>query len=245
MYVGLPSNDSARSRSRREALAYKELSTSPLAPFLSTFHGIRTLDSADYMELDSAYIGMEGPTATLDIKMGKKTWEDDASPEKVAKEAKKFEEVYASSSAMDGFRVAGMKAGDLVLNAKNLKARCSLKTHEFEAWLLPAFFASFPGFSALPEGLGATPERRESEIDMAAALEVLKELRALRAAAESGFGRLRAASLLFTREMRLGGKCKVRLIDLAHYSPCSERDSNFCDGLKNLELTWEAFCQAD
>lgn len=197
------------------------------------------------MELDSAYIGMEGPMATLDIKIGKKTWEDDASPEKVAKEAKKFQEVYAESSAMDGFRVAGMKAGDLVLNARNLKARCSLKTSEFGDWLLPAFFASFPGFTALPEGFGATPERRECEIDMAAAVEVLKELRALSTAAESGFGRLRAASLLFTREMRPGGKCKVHLIDLAHYSPSSERDSNFCDGLKNFELAWEAWCQSD
>ena len=28
------------------------------------------------MELNSAYFGMTGPTATLDIKIGKKTWED-------------------------------------------------------------------------------------------------------------------------------------------------------------------------
>ena len=28
------------------------------------------------MELDSAYFGMTGATATLDIKIGKTTWED-------------------------------------------------------------------------------------------------------------------------------------------------------------------------
>lgn len=45
-------------------------------------------------------------------------------------ESKKFDEVYSASSAMDGFRVAGMKAGALVLQSENLKPRGSLKTDE-------------------------------------------------------------------------------------------------------------------
>ena len=173
------------------------------------------------MELDSAYAGMQGPTATMDIKIGKKTWEDDASPAKVAKESKKFDEVYSQSSAMDGFRVAGMKAGELVLNSSNLKARFSLLTEEFGSWLLPAFFACSPGYGELPEGSGkCQPDPRGCEIDMLTAADVLETLRAICAAAEMGFGgTLRASSLLFTREMRMGGKCTVHLIDFAHYSP--------------------------
>jgi len=115
----------------REAFAYQELSKTALGAFLCPFYGVKRLNESEYMELGSAYAGMQGPTATMDIKIGKKTWEDDASPAKVAKESKKFDEVYSQSSAMDGFRVAGMKAGALVLNSGNLKARFSLRTEEF------------------------------------------------------------------------------------------------------------------
>lgn len=238
----------ARRTSQREVLAYKALAKSPLGPFLCTFHGIRRLGDVQYMELDSAYAGMQGPTATMDIKIGKKTWEDDASPAKVAKESKKFDEVYSQSSAMDGFRVAGMKAGELVLNSSNLKARFSLLTEEFGSWLLPAFFACSPGYGKLPEGSGkCQPDPRGCEIDMLTAADVLETLRAICAAAEMGFGgTLRASSLLFTREMRMGGKCTVHLIDFAHYSPSinasSERDANFCDGLQNFLHTWQRWC---
>ena len=146
--------------SQREVLAYKALAKSSLGPFLCKFHRIRKVGDVQYMELDSAYAGLQGPTATMDIKIGKKTWEDDASPAKVAKESKKFDEVYSKSSAMDGFRVAGMKAGDLVLKSSNLKARFSLKTEEFASWLLPAFFACPPGFGQLPAGVGEKPDAR-------------------------------------------------------------------------------------
>eukprot|EP00438_Fugacium_kawagutii_P006406 Skav224259 [mRNA] locus=scaffold2636:105790:106563:+ [translate_table: standard] len=229
--------------SQREVLAYKALAKSPLGPFTCTFHGVRKIGDLQYMELDSAYAGMQGPTATLDIKIGKKTWEDDASPAKVAKESKKFDEVYSQSSAMDGFRVAGMKAGDLVLNSSNLKARFSLKPEEFGSWLLPAFFSSSPGFGPLPAGVGQQPAPRDSDIDMLAAADVLGVLHAISTAAEIGFGgTLRASSLLFTREMRLGGRCAVHLIDFAHFSPNGDRDANFCDGLQNLLGVWQAWC---
>lgn len=236
-----------RRMSQREVLAYKALAKSPLGPFTCTFHGVRKIDDLHYMELDSAYAGMQGPTATLDIKIGKKTWEDDASPAKVAKESKKFDEVYSQSSAMYGFRVAGMKAGDLVLNSSNLKARFSLKPEEFGSWLLPAFFSSSPGFGPLPAGVGKQPDApSDSDIDMLAAADVLAVLHAISTAAEIGFGgTLRASSLLFTREMRLGGRCAVHLIDFAHFSPSNgnrDRDANFCDGLQNLIGVWQAWC---
>jgi len=144
--------DEADRTSQREVLAYKALAKSSLGPFLCKFHRIRKVGDVQYMELDSAYAGLQGPTATMDIKIGKKTWEDDASPAKVAKESKKFDEVYSKSGAMDGFRVAGMKAGDLVLKSSNLKARFSLKTEEFASWLLPAFFC-------LPSRLWAVTSR--------------------------------------------------------------------------------------
>ena len=234
--------------SQREVLAYKALAKSSLGPFLCKFHRIRKVGDVQYMELDSAYAGLQGPTATMDIKIGKKTWEDDASPAKVAKESKKFDEVYSKSSAMDGFRVAGMKAGDLVLKSSNLKARFSLKTEEFASWLLPAFFACPPGFGQLPAGVGEKPDARGCDIDMLTAADVLEKVRAISEAAEMGFGgTLRASSLLFTREMRLGGKCTVHLIDFAHFSPSNDlhmgdRDANFCDGLQNLIGVWQDWC---
>ncbi|CAE7864726.1 IPK2a [Symbiodinium microadriaticum] len=254
-------------RCSSEIAAYRSLACSPLAPFLCGFHGTRKVEGAEYMELNSAYFGMTGPTATLDIKIGKKTWEDQADPAKIAKESKKFDEIYSASSAMDGFRVAGMKAGDLVLNSTNLKARFSLKTKEFGDWLLPAFLASAPGFGVamssphfertlqhrpigpLPEGMAGLcrPDSRGCEVDMRAAAEILGKLKAISTAAEQGFGgTLRAASLLLTREMRHGGRWQVHLIDLAHYTETAEkRDDNFCDGLQNLIRTWEDWCAVD
>ena len=53
---------------------------------------------------------------------------------KINRHRKKLEEIYVNSTAMLGYRVAGMKAGDLKLNAKNLKARRSLVKEEFGAW---------------------------------------------------------------------------------------------------------------
>ncbi|CAE7416523.1 IPK2b [Symbiodinium pilosum] len=233
-------------RNSTEIAAYRSLSCSPLAPYLCTFHGTRKVEQAEYMELNSAYFGMRGPTATLDIKIGKKTWEDNAATAKIEKESKKFDEIYSASSAMDGFRVAGMKAGDLQLDSTNLKARFSLKTHEFGEWLLPAFLASAPGFGPLPKGPAGQcrPESRGCEVDMQAATDILAQLKAISAAAEQGFGgTLRAASLLFTREMRVGGRWAVHLIDLAHYTESAEkRDDNFCDGLQNFVRTWEDWC---
>ena len=239
-----------RARDRtREAFAYQELSKTALGAFLCPFYGVKRLNESEYMELGSAYAGMQGPTATMDIKIGKKTWEDDASPAKVAKESKKFDEVYSQSSAMDGFRVAGMKAGALVLNSGNLKARFSLRTEEFGGWLLPAFLAGPPGFGPLPAGNAglSKPDNQNCDIDRVAAVEMLQKIKAISAAAESGFnGTLRASSLLFTREMRLGGRWAIHLIDLAHYSQPSEnvgiRDDNFCDGLRNFVQMWEMWC---
>jgi len=232
-------------RSMVEVRAYQLLQRTSLGPFLCGFHGIINKDGMDYMEIDSAYCHMKGKCATLDIKLGKKTWDDHAKPEKIAKESKKFEEVYSKSSAMDGFRVAGMKAGDLVLNSKNLKERFSLKTSEFGEWLLPAFFATDPGCGPLPNGLAGQckPDSRGTTCDMQAAREVLGHLKVLRAAAELGFGgTIRASSLLFTREMRNGGLWSLKLIDLAHYTPTDEPDTNFCDGLDKLVATFEAWC---
>eukprot|EP00930_Biecheleria_cincta_P087517 TRINITY_DN7673_c1_g1_i1.p1 TRINITY_DN7673_c1_g1~~TRINITY_DN7673_c1_g1_i1.p1 ORF type:complete len:342 (-),score=77.99 TRINITY_DN7673_c1_g1_i1:99-998(-) len=237
-------------RSQVEMAAYEALEHSSIGPFLCHLHGQRHIDGTLYMEIDSAYRGMQHePKVTLDIKIGTKTWEDDAPAEKIAKETKKFNEIYATSSAADGFRVAGFKSGRLALNAENLKARKSLRTHEFGDWLLPAFFAEGSGLPTIPKdlaepaGLNGTSDE-PFRPDLVAAKEVLKRLKVFQAAAEMGFGgTLRAASLLFTRERRRGGKWNMYLIDLAHYKPCADdaRDDNFCDGIKNLVKTWEAW----
>jgi len=220
-------------------------------PFLPGFYGVRSVAGYEvgFMVMDSAYVGMEPPFATLDIKVGKKTWDDHAKPEKIEKESKKFDEVYTKSSAMDGFRVAGMKAGDLSLSSDNLKPRHSLLTSEFGEWLLPAFFADHPGYGALPAGMAGECRPVPGAgcaVDLASAREALGQLKALAAAAELGFGgTLRASSLLLTREMRTGGRWRIKLIDLMHYTLTGKaRDDNFCDGLQQLVRTWERWLTA-
>merc|ERR1719356_933456 len=145
---------------------------------------------------------------------------------------------------MDGFRVAGMKAGGLKLSSDNLKARHSLLSTEFGQWLLPAFFADSPGFGPLPNGMAGQCQPvapTDCKVDLESAREVLGQLMVLSAAAEQGFGgNLRASSLLLTREMRCGGRWCAKLIDLMHYTRTGEeRDHNLCDGLQNLIGTWE------
>jgi len=217
---------------------------------LSGFHGIQTVADQCYMELDCAIYGMRRPIAALDIKLGRKTWEDDAPAEKIANGEKKFDSIYKDSSVKDGFRVAGMSAGDLKLNKENLQARKSVLTEEFGAWLLPAFFAVAPGYGALPEGPtgSSRPDDKGCTVDTAAARATLEQLQRLAAAAESGFGGvLRSSSVLVAREMRSGGTLVVRLIDLAKFTPyeaSNVRDSNLCCGLKNLIKTWSIWCSS-
>eukprot|EP00928_Gymnodinium_smaydae_P057750 TRINITY_DN40975_c0_g1_i1.p1 TRINITY_DN40975_c0_g1~~TRINITY_DN40975_c0_g1_i1.p1 ORF type:complete len:350 (+),score=73.23 TRINITY_DN40975_c0_g1_i1:88-1050(+) len=241
-------------RSARELRAYEQLQRQPIGVFLCTYHGERWVQGFEhsFIVLDSAYYGMIGPTATLDIKLGRKTWEDNASEEKIRKESAKFQEVYAESSAKDGYRVAGMVAGGLRLWNENLKARKSLLPEEFGAWLLPALFANGEGYGPLPKGLAGQcqPEARGSKIDLGSAAEVLQVLKAMSAVAELGFGGdIRASSVLITREMRMGGRWSVKLIDFAHYSPYKtgsegKRDDNFCDGLAALVKTWSAWLKS-
>lgn len=233
-------------KSEIEMRNYELLRRTPIGPFLSGFHGVKEVDGQQYMEIDSAYANMEGPCATLDIKIGKKTYDDNASEEKKKKEERKFNEIYARSSAQNGYRVAGMKAGDLKLSsAENLKVRCGVNADEFPKWVMPAFFANGQGYGPLPPGKAGTcqPDSRECEVDVQAAREILGQLKAFAAAAELGCGALRASSLLFTREMRTGGRWKMVLIDLTHYTPGKDRDANFCDGVHSLVRMWEAWCE--
>jgi len=235
-------------RSQREVEAYQRLRTTPLGPFLASFYGTQTVADQCYMEIDNATHGLQRPIATIDIKLGKKTWEDDAPPEKIARAQKKLE-FLKDSSARDGFRVVGMSAGDLKLNHDNLLARKSVLTEEFGAWLLPAFFAVAPGYDELPEGPAGScqPDDQGCTVDAAGARAVLEQLRCLLAAVEAGFGGvLRSSSVLVVREMRSGGKWVVRLIDLAHFVPCEgdARDSNLCDGLENLVETMSGWCNS-
>jgi len=209
-----------------EVKAYDTLRKTPLSRFLCGYHGVKEIHGQCYIELDSAYAGMTGPCATLDIMM-----------------------VPADSSkdtVMEGFSVAEMKAGSLSLTTRNLKMRGGLEMQEFGQWLLPAFFASNPGYGTMPDGhAGACkPSSRGCSVDLTAARCVLGQLKALLAAAELGFGgTLQRSSLLITREMRIGGKCSMNLVGLAGYRQSEGVDRNFCTGLAKFTRIWEAWCQ--
>lgn len=236
-------------RSTREVEAYKELMLQPIGPFICRLHGSRYVDGENYMELDSAYAGISSPHATLDVKIGVKTWEDDADPEKIAKMMAQ-QELLAKSTAKDGFRCCGIQAGHLHLRAQDVRKRQGVAAEEFTDWLLSSFFSTWPGYSAMPEGLIGTcaPDPSpENQVDWNAARQVLQQLRVLFAAAQLGYGGdLRGSSVLFVREMRIGGSWCFKLIDLAHYSrrEGGRPDDNFCSGLQNLLKTWEAFCES-
>jgi len=206
-----------------EVKAYHALLKTPISRFLCGYHGVKVIHGQACMELDSAFAGMNGPCATLSIKIG----------------------LADSEQSTEGFSVTEIQAGGLSLTTKQLDRR-GVERKELSEWILPAFFANDPGFGAMPEGPAGTckPSSRGCSVDLTAARCVLAQLKALLVVAELGFGgTLQGPSLFITREMRIGGKWSMNLVGLAGYRPSEGVDVNFCNGLAKLTKTWEAWCQ--
>jgi len=206
-----------------EVKAYHALLNTPISRFLCGYHGVKVIHGQGCMELDSAFAGMNGPCATLSIKIG----------------------LADSEQSTEGFSVTEIQAGGLSLTTKQLDRR-GVERKELSEWILPAFFANDPGFGAMPEGPAGTckPSSRGCSVDLTAARCVLAQLKALLAVAELGFkGTLQGPRLFVTREMRIGGKWSMNLVGLAGYRPSEGVDVNFCSGLAKLTKTWEAWCQ--
>eukprot|EP01065_Artemidia_motanka_P023319 TRINITY_DN27855_c0_g1_i1.p1 TRINITY_DN27855_c0_g1~~TRINITY_DN27855_c0_g1_i1.p1 ORF type:complete len:293 (+),score=116.70 TRINITY_DN27855_c0_g1_i1:56-880(+) len=222
-------------RLQRELDTYAELRKGPLAPFLAGCYGTQEVGGQAYLELEDLTHGIDQPRAIMDIKIGRLTFEDDEDPDKIAKQLRKNPE--GSTGAL-GFRLVGVSAGQYRLLPFELRARCpegigAQTPDEFiREGVMPLCYAG----GDLPDAAAA-----KQSFSTAALREIIVELRRVLEVAEAGFGgQLRAASLFLARELKEGGRLRVRLIDLAHYSPASGVDENFTEGLRALVTCLEA-----
>ena len=174
----------------REVAAFGALAKHKrLSRFLPRFYGARTFQGRPHIELENLLRGLSGDVASLDIKMGLKTYDDDAKPEKQAKEAAK---VVAGKCSSLGYRLVGMKAGAHELSHPAIRERNDLTVEEFQKD-------------------GMTPflwKRADStEVDVRCLVEVTRYCELLLKILKQGYGGvLRAASLFIAREMKPKGK---------------------------------------
>lgn len=94
-----------KSRGELEADFYKEVTegNKPLKPFIPKYFGLEQVDGSMYLNLENLLYGIKD-ACILDLKMGQQTFDETASPEKIAKEKKKY-----PPQAVIGFRCSGMK----------------------------------------------------------------------------------------------------------------------------------------
>mmetsp|Transcript_12237 Transcript_12237/g.18374 ORF Transcript_12237/g.18374 Transcript_12237/m.18374 type:complete len:247 (-) Transcript_12237:681-1421(-) len=144
----------SRGRGEREVAfyEYQRLNPTPIKSFLCGYYGISLVQRKLYLVLDDCCAGMSSP-CTLDIKIGTKTYEDDAPKEKKLREAAKY-----PPQAFLGCRIVGMRLFDSsgqnismydkhwgydVLNIKHLEHKLYLFFYNVKQpyTLILAFFA--------------------------------------------------------------------------------------------------------
>eukprot|EP01062_Namystynia_karyoxenos_P062123 TRINITY_DN55051_c0_g1_i1.p2 TRINITY_DN55051_c0_g1~~TRINITY_DN55051_c0_g1_i1.p2 ORF type:complete len:433 (+),score=136.85 TRINITY_DN55051_c0_g1_i1:116-1414(+) len=216
-------------RSEVEVAAYEALAQGPLARYLPKCWGLRELQGQTYLELEDLLHGLEEPYAFIDIKIGKKTFEDDAPPDKKEKEMQKNA---PGTTGEIGYRLVGVRCGSTYeLMPAQIKARGGLRQFAFIQEAVTPFFS---------DAEHSDPASFWPAFNCKAMDKVLQELRQLADIAAKGFGAsLRAASIFMAREMKEDSEPRVRLIDFAHYSPCEDVDENFVEGLRAVINAFE------
>ena len=92
------------SRGEAEVSFYNQVGDNPVVEFLPKYYGVETTtDGTTYLKLEDVTEGMKHP-CILDLKMGTQTYDEEATPEKIAKEKKKY-----PPQSVIGFRFTGMK----------------------------------------------------------------------------------------------------------------------------------------
>ena len=175
----------------REIAAYKFLGEhEEFKHFLPKFYGDRLFKGEPHIEMENLLWRTQGPVASVDIKVGRKTWDDDAPEAKRLKESAKIVEGCCSDL---GFRLVGLRAGaSHALTHVQIRERKDLTREEFKAEGMLPFFRKTEG---------------SDEIDVRTLKRVLKKCADLLAIVEKGYGgTLRAASLFMAREMRPAGR---------------------------------------
>lgn len=99
----------SETRGLREVAFYEYVTrkkSSPMMSFLCNYHGVVEYEGYAYLALDDCRRGMRRP-CTIDVKIGTRTYEDDAPREKRLREAEKY-----PPQAEFGCRIVGMRIAE-------------------------------------------------------------------------------------------------------------------------------------
>ena len=205
-------------RTKMEVEAFTFLARTELAKFIPRYWGTTKYNGGDYLEMENLFYGMEEPYASCDIKMGRKTYSDSATDEKKAKEAKK---VFPGKCSELGFRAVGLSCLDHTIHHTDIVSRQDLTKKEFINLILKKLFSSSTSFDG----------QLSDDINY-----FISELQKILQIMKSGYGGiLRASSLLLARQITsTSSRNIIKLIDFAHFTPTTEVDTNFVEGLEAL-----------
>ncbi|KAK8833209.1 hypothetical protein WA577_002823, partial [Blastocystis sp. JDR] len=113
--------------------------------WIAGFHGVKEVEEngikGRFMALDDLTFGYNKPSV-IDLKIGTKTWEEDAPKEKIERESKKYPLQRIIGFRLTGMRVYNAQTGDFDVYNKKFGYSQTEAT-------LPSMFATF--FSPIPE----------------------------------------------------------------------------------------------
>lgn len=205
----------------KEVTFYEEVSKQypEFCQWIAGYHGVKEVaDIGKFMMLEDLTNGYEKPSV-IDLKIGTKTWEEDAPQEKIDRESKKY-----PLQRTIGFRLTGMR----IFNRE---------TQQYDV------YDKKYGYSITLETLNAMFGVYFSQVSAACKKDIImsmiEQIRPILAWFEVP-GRLRfiCSSLLFILEGNTEDNYKpiVRLVDFAHVKqlPEGERDEGCIVGLKRI-----------
>ena len=192
-----------------------------LLSFLPKFYGTQAINNKQYILLEDLTNGYKNPSI-MDVKIGVQAWDDDATHDKVLKEAKKY-----PKQVILGTRFTGMRVWDPI--------NCSYKQYsrEFGYSLTEAsFYQIFDLF--LHDG---------TSFQLNLAFSFKKKVQELKRVFErQNMFRFYGSSLLFLYEISdRGVQFDLKMIDFAHVWPIQDsasqyaRDGSYLVGLETIE----------
>ncbi|KAJ2763697.1 hypothetical protein IWQ56_002822 [Coemansia nantahalensis] len=220
---------------QREQLFYEGAAQWPeLRSFMPTYFGKLHRggpedggDGDEYLCLENVVHGFEQP-CIMDVKIGRRTWDLDATEEK---RARAMEKVAARTAGTIGLAICGMK-----LDGEPAADRDWCR--QLTEITLPAAIARF----FAPAAANVSTDHRAYIIG-----QFILEAEELLAAVEEAEVRMYGSSLLFVYDASRarseqvlagggGGLLDLRMIDFAHshWLPGRGRDDNYIDGLRNV-----------
>lgn len=203
-----------KSRGEIEVEFYQTIQSHPLKKVTPKFHGVVNQDGETYLSLENLTHGMLEP-CVLDLKMGTQTYDENATPEKIAREKKKY-----PPQEKIGFRIVGMKTKHGNEWWKSSRDWCMDITEDTMTSALREFFT---------DGVSV----RNAVVDKV--LEQLNDIETILSVASTW--RMYGSSLLIVFDAANLSSVTVKMIDFAHVFPIQEyggKDHGYLDGLMFL-----------